>query len=95
MNITPPGRRQSTAKALKSLWAVLSALFLGAIGQPTGSMDSGARAREARQRGRMKQSPPAGPLRTLGALLRAAVYAVTFQRDNKPGTRKLRPGRCK
>ncbi|CAM3930090.1 hypothetical protein [Deinococcus marmoris] len=81
--------------ALKSLWAVLSALFLGVIGQPTGGTDPEARARKTRQRERMEQNPPAGPLRTLSTLLRTAFYAVTFQPDNEPGTRKPRSGRRK
>lgn len=81
--------------ALKSIWAVLSALFLGAIGQPTSGTDPEASARKTRQRERMEQNPPAGPLRTLGTLLRTAFYAVTFQPDNEPGTQKPRRGRRK
>lgn len=81
--------------ALKSLWAVLSALVLGAIGQPTDSTEPEARARKTRQRRRMEQRPPAGPLQTLGTLLRTAFYAVTFQPDNEPGTQKPRHGRRK
>ncbi|GGO41874.1 hypothetical protein [Deinococcus humi] len=79
--------------ALRSIWAVLSALFLGAVGQPTSGMDPEARARKGRQRGRIEQSPPAGAMRTLGTLLRTAFYAVTFQPDNEPGTRKSQRGR--
>lgn len=80
--------------ALKSIWAVLSALFLGAIGQPTGGTEPEASARKARQRSRMDQNSRPGALQTVGTLLRTVFYAVTFQPDNEP-SRPSRRGRRK
>lgn len=81
--------------ALKSLWAVLRALFMGVIGQPDGGTEPEASARKVRQRQRMEGSAPSGPLQALGAMVRAAVYAALLQPDNENSSRssKRKPRR--
>lgn len=74
--------------ALQSLGAVVRALFLGVIGQPDGGIEPEAKARKIRQRQRMKDRPPSGPLATLGTVVRTTFYAVIFQPDNETDSRK-------
>lgn len=69
--------------ALSSLYAVFRALFLGVIGQPDGGTEREARARKARQRARARENHPAGPLQTLGTLVRTAFLAAIFQPDTR------------
>ncbi|CAM3260057.1 Mobile element protein [Deinococcus saxicola] len=70
--------------ALSSLYAVFRALFLGLIGQPDGGTEPQAQARKARQRVRVQENRPSGPLQTLGTLVRTAFYAVIQQPDSQP-----------
>lgn len=70
--------------ALSSLYAVFRALFLGLIGQPDGGTETGASARKARQRERVRENRPSSLLQTLGALARTAFYAAIFQPDSQP-----------
>ncbi len=74
--------------ALKSLGAVVRALFLGVIGQPDGGTEPEAKARKVRQRQRMEDRPPSGALQTLGTLVRTAFYAAILQPDNETDSRK-------
>lgn len=70
--------------ALSALYAVSRALFLGVIGQPDGGTEPEAHARKARQRQRVQENRPSGPLQTLGTLVRTAFYAAILQPDNHP-----------
>ncbi|CAM3894269.1 hypothetical protein [Deinococcus frigens] len=77
--------------ALSALYAVLRALFLGLIGQPDGGTEPDAQARKARQRARVRENRPSGPLQTLGTLVRTAFYAAIFQPqdgEDSPASRR-------
>ena len=77
--------------AFSALWAVFRALFLGLIGQPDGGTEPAARGRKARQRVRVRQDRPSGPLQALGTLARTAFYAAIFQPqdgEDSPASRR-------
>lgn len=65
--------------AFSALWAVFRALFLGVIGQPDGGTEPGAARRKARQRVRVQERRPSGPLQTLAALVRTTFFAAIYQ----------------